>query len=167
MQLLGAQGTVGVEQPPEIFQSAPEKPPPPAPWQVGGIVVAARHGKTDPSCSVRFRHEDANPRIRPRADGSIERQGSQHTALVAGRHERWPQAGRLSVFPGCFPLMNYRGVGKQPVNFATGRAAEDMDFVTGCRPADKREAHHRISEVMKFNHKEAGLHRANQRRLSR
>ena len=90
MQLLGEEGTAGVEQTPQIFQSATEKTPLPAPWQVGGIVVAACHGKTDPSCSVRFRHEDANPRISPRADGSIERQGSQHTALVAGRHERLP-----------------------------------------------------------------------------
>ena len=87
--------------------------------------------------------------------------------FVAGRQEHWPQAGWLSVFPGCFPLMNYRGVGKQSVNFAARWAAEDMDFVTGCRPADKRETHHGITEVMKFDHKEAGLHRVNQRRLSR
>jgi hypothetical protein len=40
-----------------------------------------------------------------------------------------------------------------------------MDLELRHRTPHKRQAHHRVTEVMEFNNEEAGFHRENQRRF--
>jgi hypothetical protein len=60
-----------------------------------------------------------------------------------------------------------RGFGQQLVDRAGGRAAEDVKIERGLRPPHEGQTHHRVAEVVEFDHEEARLHRENQRRLSR
>ena len=44
-------------------------------------------------------------------------------------------------------------------------AAKQMDLELRHRTPHKRQAHHRVTEVMEFDNEETGLHRENQRRF--
>ena len=46
-------------------------------------------------------------------------------------------------------------------------AAKNMDLELRHRSPHKRQADHRVAEMMEFNNEKAGFHRANQRRFSR
>jgi hypothetical protein len=58
------------------------------------------------------------------------------------------------------------GVGGEKLeNFADTGPAEHVNLVGLGGSADKWEAEHGIAEVVEFDDKETGFHRANQRRL--
>jgi hypothetical protein len=54
---------------------------------------------------------------------------------------------------------------QQFIDGARGGTANHMDFVLVHGSPHKRQAHHRVTEVMEFDNEEAGSHRENQRRF--
>ena len=151
---------------PKNFQRTSEPAPGAPPRQIGGVVVAVRHGKSDALCRLRFGHEDFRAGISPDANSNSKFKRPQHASFVARRRNRLPRTARLVIRPRRFPSVNARGFGEKFVDGLCGRSAENMDFKLVLRAAHKRQAHHRVTEVVEFDNDQAGFHRENQRRFN-
>ena len=152
---------------PESLEGAPQPSARAAPRKIRRVVIAARHGKSDTTCRACFSHEDFRARIRPDADSRSEIQRTQSTARISYRVDCPPEPASLILSPRRLPFMDARGFVQKFIDRPRRGAAKDMDLELRHRSPHKRQADHRIAEVMEFNNKKAGFHRANQRRFSR
>jgi hypothetical protein len=166
MKRLREERLTGMRRVPKRFQSASQPSTVPSPGQIGGIVIVVRHGKTDTSSGPRFGHEDFRAGIGPDADRRGEFERTQDASFVARGGDGSTRAARLVIGPGRFPSVNVRPLGEKMVNRARGGTAEHVNVEFFLCAPQQRQTHHRVAEVMEFDDKQAGFHRANQRRLS-
>jgi hypothetical protein len=136
-----------------------------APWKIGCVVVSARHGKSDTTGRPRFSHEDFGACICPDADCRDELQWTQNLALAFHRFDCLPEPAWLIINPRRLPFMDAWSFFQKLIDGPRRGSAKHMDLELRHRTPHKRQAHHRITEVMEFDNEEAGFHRENQRRF--
>ena len=167
MQRLSEQGMSRMRGGPESLEGASQPSARAAPRKIRRVVISVRHGKSDAARRACFSHEDFRARIRPDTDSRSKFQRTQSTALISQRVDRPPKAAWLITSPRRLPFMDARGFVQKLIDGPRGGAAKDMDLELRHRSPHKRQAYHRVAEVMEFNNEKPGFHRANQRRFSR
>jgi hypothetical protein len=116
-------------------------------------------------CRPCFSHEDFGARICPDADCRGEFERTQNTSLIFHRLDRLPESAWLIINPRRLPFMDAWGLFQKLIDGPRRGSAKHMDLELRHRTPHKRQAHHRVTEVMEFNNEEAGFHRENQRRF--